>query len=393
MPVIGIGISPMFQRSGSSAPQPTEIGSLVDSADFYNSGNWTVVGSPSVTFNASSIDFTAAGLYPNFDNGIVYNPFISCRSIIKWQVDAVVNSSTHGIAVSFKDYATNSSSGSFNALFGFNGTFGNGSISMRKGLTQYASATYPVAPTNGDVLRLTVEIAESLVRCSMQNITTGGGVTTATANFVYTYNFTQPYQQNTYKIALNTLLGNFRLSNLSCSTTAYTQCYLVVGNSKTATAFPNSFANAFVGRLKTANPTKNIYYDASINETIDQYLARIEDLKVYQPTKVFLVDSSNEQRFSTTNVATKMTSFKTQLEAIGAEVWYVNTMPENSLDVRTINGVVEPVFTPNVLDAYTLMVNPASVPNPQAAYISADGVHPNSTFQDELETLIQPQIL
>jgi len=375
-----------FTTSGS-----VEIGDLIDD-DLYSSGNWSIIGNPDVTFNANSINLAAAGPYLNFNNGIVFDPFISNRSIIKWQGDLVVNSFGTGFYIGFRNYLDDSASNMFQALFGFDGTFGFGSISLRKGTTEQVGGVYPSSISLGDVLRVKIEIVESLVKCSMQNITTGGALTTVSSNFVYTYNFTEPFQQNTYKISLNTCGGDYTVSNLSCTSTAMTQGILIIGNSKTATAFPDTFANSFVGRLKIANPTKNIYYDASVNETVDAYLARIEDLKKYLSLKVFIVDSSNESRYGTSNVVTKMTSLKTQLEANGSQVYYVNTMPETVLDVRVINTEIEPVFTPNVLDAYSLMVDGGNIPDPLPAFIAVDGIHPNAAFQGELEDLIQPYL-
>lgn len=392
MAFVGIGISP--NKCVKKTSLPYQIGSLVDSADFYNSANWSVIGSPSATFNTSSINFAATGPYFNFNNGIVFNPFISGRSKIRFYFDTVINSSTTGVNIGFRYYINNTNTGHFSALFGFNGDFGNGYISIHKDTTSYGSATYPVAPINGQTMRVFIEIDESLVKCSMQNITTGGVTTTVTANFIYTYPFTNPYQQNGYKLSINTLGGNFDVSNIHCDTSAFTQSYLVIGNSKTATAFPGSFANSFVGLLKAANPTKNIYYDASINETVNDWLARIADLKAYQPKLVFVVDCSNDLRFGVTNIATKHTQLIAEFASIGATCVFVNMFPETGRDARTTNTLLEPVYgASNVVDVYSLLVNPASIPNPQAIYITADGIHTSAAAQSVISGAMQTKIV
>lgn len=87
-----------------------------------------------------------------------------------------------------------------------------------------------------------------------------------------------------------------------------------------------------------------------------------------------------------------MTSLKSQFNAIGAQVIYCNTMPELRQDVRTINGIVQPVFAPNVIDLYALTVDPSNIPRLLPAYASSDNNNGNATVQPIITGAIDPFI-
>lgn len=73
MPGIGIGISPMLQRSLTVFPPPAPIGTLVEN-DF-NSANWQIEGDPQVTFVSDGIEFAPVAVA--LTNYIWYKNFYS----------------------------------------------------------------------------------------------------------------------------------------------------------------------------------------------------------------------------------------------------------------------------------------------------------------------------
>jgi len=392
MPGIGIGISPIFNRGGSSAP--TQIGSLVDSADFYNSGNWTVLGTPGESFGANTITLNSAGPYLNFNNGIVFDGLISGRNSIDFSYIVKCNNSATNTAIScsIRNYTDNSNQYQF--LFSTGATFGVGYLSLRRGgVADSDVSSIPV--NNNDEFLIEFSLIDSGVQVSVTNITQSSSVYTATINYVYTEPQSSATVPQTYKLSINNLGGDWTIRDVDISTQEYNQGTRWISNSKMTNFFPNTYANRAVNIARLANPGKHIYTDGAPNEYMNGVMARIDDIKFSNDKVVVLVDNSNDLRFGNPNTVAQVTSFKSQLNALGIRVMLALTIPENTLNALTINGQLTPLFDPAdiITGTYDDIVDSGNIPSPLPALIGADGIHPNNTAQSIIATALQPSIL
>lgn len=365
--------------------------SVVSKGDLLNSANYTDNGGVA-TFNASTI--TLNGGIGDFSKWLEYNNWYTDRENLKWSDTITVNTitpTTYGYGMQihseynqFSTWALGLDSG------GANGTLYE--FDFAGAILQSVALAIP-AVVAGNVIRFDLErINSTLIKFTVTNITQS-----TTASIQRQYNFNSPFTYilpvvSKFKRVLFGLNGTLTASTIT-ATVEYTYpnaifCF----DSKGAGYFSTgtTTANRFVDVIKIAYPTYNIYCNSGANEDITDLSLKLTELLSYKSsharrTKIFIGVGCNDIRNGTFDVTRKNLLISTfnSLKAANFDPYICYAIPENGLDITPFNtwAASEPTFTGKVITGtYTAMWSGVGT-TPNAAYISADGIHPNLVGQ------------
>jgi len=381
---IGIGISPIFSRSGGASP--VQLGTIIEN-DF-NPANWSG-DTGACTFAGDGINLGFSGT--GFAQGIYYNKYNTNLENFRMECTMVINSKTsYGPSMSMII-----PSGGLvldcSVLFG-TGIPNDGRVDLWSITTYLGSAGTTITINPGDTIHGTLQKIGDTITVKMKNLTTSS----AEISYSATYNFNYPFGN------LNTPIVNaFGFSayyNCDAKVTAFkytgldykntTAC--IVSDSK-ALYFSGGYPNTLISLSRTANVSKSFDYSGGANELLSDVILKLPELVSLNSGKYFIYAGCNDYRQGqSASIVGRLTTIKNALTAIGATVYFVNSTIEGTIGLAIgstgtnfVNAAGLSVFgSGHVIDTSSILLSD----------LEADQIHPNALAMPKIQALIQPYL-
>jgi len=392
--------------SGEGIPlTPTLINKFLDSdvpakGDLWNPANYTNQGGLA-TFGANYID--VLGGAGNFNNWLELNTWITDRENLKW-VDTWtmtgISGSTAGLGMQlhsnynqFITFALGLDNGGNNGdIIVFTS---NGSI-----LAQQVAAIPDVA--TGNIVRMTLERINGMqLKFTVDNVTQG-----TTASYTQQYSLSPPFGNSEAILPVvskfkRLIFGaNARLTNTYVEAVGeYTYPDAIFcGDSKWQGYFAtgNTTANRWIDLIKSAHPSRRIYCNSGVNETISDFVSKLPEILSYgsdpaRKTKVYIGVGCNDIRNATFNGTTQTALINAfnSLKDANFDPYICHAMPENAQDNSPFNtwASAQSAFTGKVITGTWTAIWSGSGTTPNPTYINADGIHPSQAGQTPLSLI------
>jgi lysophospholipase L1-like esterase len=364
--------------------QSSEIGTI------YSSGSWTTTsdfvtnGNTSLTVSGNFVNVTSSTQL-NYSNTIYISNYLTKLSRWKFRARFKIlsfTSNSYGIGFGLKSANINVQ----NDVFGFiqtSNTGAGGLYILKSDMTVLKTGPLLGVALN-DLVDIEVALTDSVLTMSAVNVTSGSSAVTS---YTYVWDGSPKVIPNTSYFAIYELGGVHQLQSIDISSTEKTGAQLVViGDSKTAGYFANSFAGRYAAQLNNIYPVTVI--NAGGADRVTHAMARTPELIRLAPVKYLLCIGSNDIRFGTSLSALQAnySTLVNSLQATGAQVYHI-LMPEDitkplAIDQTAFRNWLASTYGSNYINGVWDSLASGNVL--KGIYDYSDGVHLNQSGNNKV---------
>jgi hypothetical protein len=376
-----------FVTNIKNYPNEKRLGTIYYRAswDSANIREFVTTGTATVTLNGNKPVFAAGA--------IDYNNWVLLRSIPTglnyWKVTASFKVATSGgtwFGPGLKSLVTHDGANFGVMTFTAMGTGTNQFIYDETGTTQYATSTAP-SRSIGDILVYTLERRDSTIIGTLTNQTTSSATTTQT--YSYPSNQSVPVPNvGTWGFMVSGTSGTVELQSLRVESDEWQYpTLLLIGNSKTAVGYADSWAGRAAEKINATYP--HAAFTAGSAENMTDIYFKINEIKRLNPQQVICVDCWSNSTRAGVSTAVVVDSLQKMWETFtnGGTPFKFLPLPEDST-VNGANGLtavknwIVTNHAADYIDAWTTLGGGTNKLLLTYAHSGADKVHLNQAGQD-----------
>lgn len=368
-----------------SYPTERTFGTIYEKSSWKDLSDFAISGEVNIALNGDKVDFSSTDI--DYTNRIRFIPWWSTGTN-QWKVTVQYKVTVAGGTWCGPDIKSqvNHDGANFDVM-GFK-SFGTGTSSFiydGTGTTQYSTLAAP-ASSIGDLMEVTFRRDDSTIIYTIKNITTSSATTTHTYSYPSNQSVPMPnVGQWGWMVSGTSGTGQFQYIKVEILGKQY-PTLTVIGNSKAAVGYADSWAGRLVEKLNTTYPTTT--WSAGSAENLTDIFLKLPEILQVNPQQVLCLDCwSNSVRAGTPiNLVVDSLEMIYKEFANGGTKFLFAPLPEDS----TVNGAANLTAMKNYLVAnhaseYIDTWTPLSSSNKLLlafAHSGADKVHLNQAGQD-----------
>jgi hypothetical protein len=367
-------------------PAPTTLGKLWSDSAFTDLADFIPSGGPSLALSNGKVIVTNSNIS---DNAVVAIKKYKVTNLSDYDLEVVANSITRnvGFGIGIKSIYPGDNTG----LLVYARTNGGDQFQIRRGGAVLATGTAPVINDN-DQLRFKMIRRDTLFTFTVENLTTGSGVSTISFPYVLTYSGSPSVMPNDCYPIVVSFGDNLEIVSTKFSSTAIKNpagAYLA--NSKGA--YFGASVSSLTGTALN-NAVGNVVSMTSPDGRLWGLFTRLEEIYAMNPEWVFLVDfPSNDLRHSERTLP--------QIKSMLNEAYYLLNRGGST---RVYSFVIPEDSTAGGIGMAALKQWVASQPfgslqnaiwdslstgnRLKAIYNSGDGIHPNAAGMAKIASIL-----
>lgn len=269
--------------------------------------------------------------------------------------------------------------GTYLACFSSTGT---PHLAKEDGSADQTNGTFTVS--QGDVIRMTLSLNDSVMTLVSQNITTSSSVVTITKTFVAG---TAPYVPNTGTLGFQNFSGTYEIRYIKFSSNATASPNIAVAGDSKEQIISTTFAGRSPSQLNANYPTVLNYSGAG--DQLKDLIDKKEEVLRINPEQWWILLGSNDLRYGNSLAVTmeRMRTIKSWFTGSSTRVYW-SVIPEDStgggIGLSAFKQSLAAEAGANYIDLWTGMSSSNIL---SGTYNSGDGVHPNQAGQNQIYTL------
>lgn len=362
----------------------TPLGTLYNSNSWASGADFTLVGSPTISYTGNKINVSGGnqaisntlGTNNSAFNQVIKITAYGATTLERWRmytrfkVNIAPGSTTYGLATGTYSISTGGSISNAMGYFNMSTNAGTGTGAILVGTGNNSASLSPTALTfsqNDYVALITERIGDRLFQTA-KNITTGLSV--VTTSYVYdpssSSNILMP---NTSDFAIANLGGSYIIDSISItSDEAKYANALFVGDSKLS-----GYATGFDVRIPALLNRKltNVVVSSGQGDRTQDVLNHIAEIIALKPRQAIVCIGRNDIAggVSTATWEANLSNIVSQLQSAGIAVNVLDAIYETNTNQATLLSYVPATFPNNYIGTYA--------PGSGTGTVATDGVHPN----------------